>query len=134
MRWLWLGLVVLWVGCAQPSTEPSGPFVKLVLDGQTHNLVPTDARFSVPPVAGPSDWSLRAGELSLSGQSFERGGLSELKGKQLDISKCLWGQQDLGPGTLEIGDVDAQGVVSGIFRTRLAHGSFQASMVFTAYP
>lgn len=142
MRWLWIVLMALWVGCAgQPAPSPTassspsaGPFVRLVVEGKTHHLEAVEANYSVPAVGGmPSDWSLRAGELTLSGHGDERGGLSTLEGKTLSILKSQWRGQDLGPGELEVGEVEGT-VVSGIFRTKLASGSFKTPMVFVAYP
>lgn len=141
MRWLWIVLLTLWVGCAeQPapsptaSSSPAGPFVQLQLEGKTHRLESVEARYEVPAVAGPPcAWSLRAGELALSGHGDERGGLASLEGKTLSILKSQWRDQDLGPGELEVGDVEDT-VVSGIFRTKLASGSFKTPVVFVAYP
>ncbi len=142
MRWLWIVLAALWVGCAQqPAPSPTassspaaGPFVRLVVEGKTHHLESVEANYAVPAVGGmPCDWSLRAGELTLSGHGDERGGLKSLEGKTLSILKSQWRGQDLGPGELEVGEVD-ETVVSGIFRTKLASGSFEAPVVFVAYP
>jgi hypothetical protein len=108
--------------------------VRLVVEGKTHHLESVEANYAVPAVGGmPCDWSLRAGELTLSGHGDERGGLKSLEGKTLSILKSQWRGQDLGPGELEVGEVD-ETVVSGIFRTKLASGSFEAPVVFVAYP